>query len=218
MGDIVVGVLAVVVGALLCFRGYLAMRVMIPIWGAFAGFMLGAGLVAALAGEGFLATVAGWVVGLVVAVVFGGLAYLYYEVSVLLAMSSIGFALGTGAMVALGVSWNWLIVLTGLALGVLLALVALVADLPMVILTLLTASAGATVVVAGLLFLVDTISVGDLTSETTTSRIGDEWWWYAIYILLAVAGVVAQVRSTARVRGSLRRSWEESGGRQLRVA
>ena len=34
MKDIVVGVLAVLVGALFCFRGWLAMRVVIPIWGA----------------------------------------------------------------------------------------------------------------------------------------------------------------------------------------
>ena len=45
MQDVVVGLLAIAVGALFAFRGYFAMRVIIPIWGAFAGFMLGAGLV-----------------------------------------------------------------------------------------------------------------------------------------------------------------------------
>ncbi|HSJ45130.1 MAG TPA: hypothetical protein VK923_10670 [Euzebyales bacterium] len=54
--------------------------------------LVGAGLTASLTGEGFLATVLGWLVGLVVAALFGVLAYLYYEVSVLIAMSAIGFS------------------------------------------------------------------------------------------------------------------------------
>ena len=218
MGDIVVGILAIVAGALFCFRGYIAMRFIIPIWGAFAGFMLGAGLVASFADEGFLASVLGWVVGFGVAMLFGLFAYLYYEVSVFIAMSAIGFALGTGLMVALGVTWSWLIVLVGAAVGILLALFALVGDLPMVILTVLTASAGATVSLAGVFLLLDVISVGDLTDGSTTQRIGDDWWWYAVYLVLVVAGIISQVRSTERMRGSLRDSWDASGGRQLRSA
>lgn len=218
MGDIIVGILAILVGALFCFRGYIAMRLMIPIWGAFAGFMLGAGLVASFANEGFLASVLAWLVGFGVAVLFGLLAYLYYEVSVFIAMSAIGFALGTGLMVALGVTWSWLIILVGVAVGALLALVAMVGDLPMAILTVLTASAGATVSLAGVFLLLDVISVGDLTDGSTTQRIGDDWWWYAIYLALVVAGIISQVRSTEKLRGSLRDSWDASGGRQLRSA
>lgn len=218
MEEIVVGILAIVIGALFCFRGYLAMRMIIPVWGAFAGFMLGAGLVASFADETFLASALAWLVGLGVAVIFGAFAYLYYEVSVFLAMASIGFALGTGAMVALGVTWSWPIVLVGVAVGVLLAIVAMIGDLPMAILTLLTATAGATAIVAGILLLIGEIAVSDLTTDTTTQTVGDDWWWYVIYLALVIAGIVAQLRTGARMRGSLRRSWEESGGRQLRPA
>ncbi len=218
MGDIIVGILAIVVGALFCFRGYIAMRFIIPIWGAFAGFMLGAGLVASFANEGFLTSLLAWLVGFGVALLFGLLAYLYYEVSVFIAMSAIGFALGTGLMVALGVTWSWLIILVGVAVGTLLALIAMVGDLPMAILTVLTASAGATVILAGVFLLLDVISVGDLTDGSTTQRIGDDWWWYAIYLALVIAGIISQVRSTERLQGSLRDSWDESGGRQLRSA
>ena len=44
MRDVVFGLMAVVVGITFCFRGYLTMRVVIPMWGAFSGFALGAGL------------------------------------------------------------------------------------------------------------------------------------------------------------------------------
>lgn len=218
MEDIVVGILAIVVGALFCFRGYLAMRFIIPLWGAFAGFMLGAGLVDSFTDGGFLATGLAWVVGLAVALLFGLLAYLYYEVSVVIAMSAIGFVLGSSVTAALGVTWNWLIVLVGLAVGVLLALIAVLGDLPMVLLTVLTALAGASTVVVGIMLVFGTITLADFDVPGTTEQIADDWWWYALYAGLAVIGIVLQVRSTARMRATLRQAWAESGGRELKSA
>jgi hypothetical protein len=218
VGDVVLGILAVVIGLLFCFRGYLAMRLVIPIWGAFAGFMLGAGLVASFANEGFLASALGWLVGAGVAVLFALLAYLYYEVSVLVAMAAVGFAIGTSVMVALGVTWSWLIVLVGVAVGAVLALIAVVADLPMALLTVLTALGGASVTVAGVMLLFGAVSVDDFDSAATTQTLNDEWWWYALYLGLALAGIIGQMRATESLRASLRQSWAESGGRELRRA
>ena len=70
MQDVVVGLLAIAVGALFAFRGYFAMRLIIPIWGVFAGFMLGAGLVSSASNDGFLRSVLGWVIGVVLAALF----------------------------------------------------------------------------------------------------------------------------------------------------
>jgi hypothetical protein len=216
MGDVIVGLLAIVVGAAFCLRGYLAMRLIIPIWGAFTGFMLGASLVDLWEDSGFLATALGWIVGLVLALVFGLLAYLYYEVCVVIAMAAIGFALGTGFMVAIGVSWSWLIILIGVAVAVVLGFVAIVADLPMAILSLLTAAGGAVVVIAGLMLVFGVIDLDAFDSVATTERIQDSWWWYALFLALTITGMVAQMRTTMELRTSLRESWETSGGRQLR--
>lgn len=218
MADILVAILAIVIGAAFCFRGYLAMRIIIPIWGAFTGLVFGAGLVASLADEGFLATALGWLVGLLFALLFGALAYLYYEVSVVIAMAAIGFALGTAAMVAIGTEWSWLVILAGVIFGGLLAVLAIVVDLPMALLTVLTALAGATATVLGIMLLFNVVSLGDFTSPGTTAMVGDDWWWTALYVALAVAGIAAQYQATARMRMSLRDSWTESGGRHLRRA
>src|SRR5688500_562382 len=113
MEDVVVGLLAIFVGAVFCFRGYLAMRIVIPIWGFFAGFVLGAGAVSAFDDTEFLNTVLGWVLGLAIGLLFALIAYLYYEVAVVLAFSSIGFAFGSSLMTALNIDWNWLVVLAG---------------------------------------------------------------------------------------------------------
>lgn len=208
MENVVVGVLAVAAGLLFCVGGFMAMRVIIPIWGFFAGFVLGAGVVAAFADEGFLASALGWIVGIAVAVLFAGLAYLYYVASVLFAMSAVGFALGSGAMAALGVRWTWVVVLVGVLVGILLALVALVVDLPSILLVVLTALGGAATAVFGVMLLVGTIDVDDLESATTTELVADEWWTYALYVVLAVVGIAAQMRIVRDMHASLREQWD----------
>ena len=205
MNDIVVGIVALLTGTVFCFRGYLAMRLVIPIWGAFAGFMLGAGLVAGDAG--FLGNALGWLVGIALAVVFGMIAYLYYEVSVIIGMIGIGFVLGTSLMVALGVTWSWLIVLSGVVLAVVLAFVAIAGDLPMVLLTVLTALAGASTIVAGLMLLVGTVDLEDFDIGVTTENVADNWWWFVLYGGLVVGGIVAQFTDVDRRRDSLREAW-----------
>lgn len=207
MNDIVVGILALLTGAVFCFRGYLAMRIVIPIWGAFAGFILGAGLVSG--DSGFLGTAWGWIVGIALAIVFGLIAYLYYEVAVLIGMMAIGFALGTSLVVALGVTWNWVIVLSGVILAVVLSLVAILGDLPMVLLTFLTALAGASTIVTGLMLLFGVIQTDGFDVAATTKVAADDWWWYAIYGVLAIAGIIAQFADVDRRRASLRESWAQ---------
>ena len=105
------------------FAGQFVLRIVIPIWGFFAGFAFGAGLWAGLADERFLGTVLGWVTGLVFALIFAVFAYLYYAVAVILAMGAFGFAIGAGLVVALGIDWNWVAVLVGLAVGAVLGVV-----------------------------------------------------------------------------------------------
>lgn len=218
MQDIVVGVLAIAVGALFCFRGYLAMRVIIPIWGAFVGFFLGASLISSFTDEGFLRNLLGWLVGFGVAMLFGLIAYLYYEVSVMIVMASVGFTIGTTVMVALDVTWNWLVVLVGVAAGVGLAVLAIVADLPTVLLIVLTSLAGSSSVVLGLMLLVGRAETAEFRTEVFVQEIDGAWWWYVIYGVLAIAGIVVQIKMVSSIRASLRDAWAEAGGKQLRAS
>jgi hypothetical protein len=160
--------------------------------------------------------VLGWVVGIALALIFALLAYFYYEISVVIVMGAIGFTLGSTIMVALGVTWSWVIILVGLAVGGILAVVAVVADLPMALLTILTALAGASAAVTGLMLIFGVISLEDFDSVATTERLNDDWWWYVIFGVLVFAGMVAQIRTLSSLRASLREAWAESGGGQLR--
>lgn len=216
MQDIIVGIIALVVGVMFCFWGYLAMRIIIPIWGGFAGFFFGASLVAGITERDFLSTLTGWLVGLAVAVVFFLIAYLYYEISVILVMTSIGFTLGTTLMVALGVSWSWLVVMVGVLIAVALALIAIAADLPTGILVVLTSLAGASAIVLGIMLIVGQSETKGFSTSRFNDAIGAQWWWWLIYAALALAGVISQVRVVDRLQDSMRRTWVDSGGQQIR--
>lgn len=206
MSDWVAGLLALAVGAVFCFRGYVAMRVIIAVWGALVGFGLGASLGAD--DGGILGNTRSWILAIVLAVVFAAIAYLYYAVSIAIAMGSIGFALGASLLVALGVTWSWLIVLVGLALGILLAAMAIIGDLPGLLLVVLSALAGASAIVTGLMLLTGAIDTEQITrSATLTEELNDDWYWYVTWAVAAGSGMIAQILSSERESATMRQAW-----------
>lgn len=215
MRDFAFALLAIAAGMLFCFAGFVAFRLVIPLWGAFVGFALGAGIVAAGGGDGFLRTSLSWLVGLAVALVFALLAYLFYEVAVVLATASIGIALGTSLMVALGVDWTWVIAIAAIAVGILLAVLAIAVNLPLVLLIVLSALGGASAITTGLMLLFGTIDTADFDHDRVTAEAGDHWWWYVVYVALALAGVVVQSRAAAGLTRSLREAWDSDRGARI---
>ena len=84
------------------------------------------------------------------------------------------------------------------------------------LLTLLSALAGATAVCGGLMLLTNTLDTADFTVAATVERIGDDWWWYVIYLAVALAGIVVQARKAERLTASMREAWLDAGGHELR--
>ena len=208
MKDILVGLLAVVAGLLFCFRGYLLMRIVIPLWGFFVGFALGGAIISAITDRAFLGTVLGWIVGIVIGLVFAFIAYTYYAVAVVLTMATVGYLLGSTLMVALDVRWNWVVVAVGVVVGFVLALGAILIDLPTVVLTVVTALSGATATIGGVMLIVNRLDLADLGDDAITSQINASWGWWLAYLVLALAGVFAQVQATENVRASVRSTWK----------
>lgn len=203
---IILGLVAILAGALFCFAGYGAFRIVIPIWGAFAGFALGAGVVSSITDDAMLAKPLGWLLGLVLALVFAVFAYLYYWFAIVLAMTSAGWMLGSSLMTALGVSWNWLIILVALAVAVLFAVLAVVTNMPRIVLIVVSALAGATAMVGGAMLLFNRLEVSDLSRATITESIDDSWFWWLSYLLLAAAGLAVQFLTSAR-EDQVRAAW-----------
>ena len=175
MADILLGLLAIFAGGAMLLAGLFVLRLVIPIWGFFAGFAFGAGLVASFADERFLGTVLGWVLGLVFALLFAVFAYLYYYVAVVLAMGAFGFAIGAGLVVALGIDWNWVAVLAGLVVGLIVGLVAVFTNLPMIVLVIFGSVAGAVGVVGGLMLLVGSLNSADFSRGDFTDTVANSF-------------------------------------------
>ena len=207
MADIILGVLAIIGGGAMLFAGQFVLRLLIPIWGFFAGFVFGAGIVAAFADEHFLGTVLGWVLGLVFAVIFAVLAYLYYYVAIVLAMGAAGFAIGSGIVVAFGISWNWVAVLAGLAVGIVLGLVSVFANLPMIVLVFIGSIAGAIGVTGGLMLLVGALNSADFSRGDFTDTVSNSFGWSLLLLVLAICGIAIQAMQRALMRQGIHETW-----------
>lgn len=207
MADILLGLLAIIAGGAMLFAGQFVLRLVIPVWGFFAGFAFGAGLVADLADERFLGTVLGWVLGLAFAVVFAVLAYLYYYVAIVLAMAAFGFAIGSGLVVALGVDWNWVAVLAGTVVGAILGLLSIFVDMPAIVLVVFSSFAGAVAVVGGLMLLVGSLNSADFTRGDFTDTVENGWAWSLVLLVLAFVGIVIQALQRAVLRRTIHETW-----------
>ena len=207
MADILLGLLAIIAGGAMLVAGRFMLRLVIPIWGFFAGFAFGAGIVAGFADERFLGTVLGWVLGLVFAVIFAVLAYLYYYVAIVLAMGAAGFAIGSGIVVAFGISWNWVAALVGLAVGIVFGLVSVLTNVPMIVLVLVGSIAGAVGVTGGLMLLVGSLNSADFSRGDFTDTVSNSFGWSLLLLVLAIGGIVIQAMQRAVMRQSIQETW-----------
>jgi hypothetical protein len=209
MTDVILGLLAILIGLLFCFAGAGLMRFALALWGALVGFAFGAGLVAGIGGDGLLSTALSWTVGLIAALLFAVLAYLFYAVAVVLAMGGAGFAIGSGIIVAIGIDWSWVAVIVGVVVGVLFAVLAIVADLPLAVLIVASAVGGAAVAVVGLMLVFNSIDAEAIETGGFIDLVREDWWWWLPYAALAVLGLLAQGLTSAARKTSVRRQWEQ---------
>ncbi len=194
--DFLIGLLLLIVGAAFCFAGYRFFRILIAIWGFFAGFNLGASGMTALFGQHFLGTVTGWVLGIVVGVVIALLAYFLYYLAIVVLGASVGYAIGSGLMGAIGLNNpGFLSVLVGVVLAVLLTILVLALNLPKLLIMVFTAIGGAATIVAGLLLLFGQIHTAALQYGFDAAAIRASWIWNLVVIVLAVVGFLVQWRT-----------------------
>ena len=115
--------IALLFGLAITFGGYRLFLVLLPIWGFFFGFALGAETLQILFGIGFLATITSWVVGFIIGALFAVFSYMFYIFGVAILAASLGYGLGVGLMAWIGFSSVFLImchpywVLTGPAIS-----------------------------------------------------------------------------------------------------
>jgi Domain of unknown function (DUF4203) len=198
MQTFLIGLLALVIGAAFCLAGYRFILILLPIWGFFAGFSIGASAIANLFGGGFLATTSSWLAGFVVGLVFAVLSYLYYYFAVAVLGASVGYMIGTGFMALLGIQPGVLTVVVGVLGAAVLAGVVLYLNVPKLLLIVLSALGGAAIMIAGLLLILGRIPLEALRYGVVGSVIQDSWFWLLVWLVAASVGLVVQWESTQR--------------------
>lgn len=195
MKDLLIGLLASGIGLALVFGGYRIARILIPIWGFFAGFLMGASGVSDALNSGFLGTTMGIVVGLIIGLVFALLAYFFFSLSIILLGATIGYWLGTGFITALGFDKGFLSAMVGITIGVVLAIVSIVINAPKIYLIAITSFGGALATVGGVLVILNKIQIESFSYVVSNQNISLPVFWGIILATLTIIGVVFQAKN-----------------------
>jgi hypothetical protein len=199
--------IAMLFGTVLAFSGYRLFMILLPIWGFFFGFALGAQTIQAIFGGGFLSTVTGWIVGFFVALLFAALSYLFYFLAVVLIAGSLGYAIGVG-LVTLFMDYGLVAWLVGIVFAIGLAIITVVFNLQKWVIVIATAVLGAATIVATIVYVFNPSAI--TLGNPVQSVLGAGWWWVLIFLVIAVLGGIAQIRQTNTFTIEEYNRWEEA--------
>lgn len=196
MAVLVAALVALGIGIAFCFYGYRVFLVLLPILGFFGGLWLGAEGVSLILGEGFLATLTGWVAGLIVGLIMAVLSYAIFNLGVGLVAFVFGMVIALGLLSAVGVDSNLVLGIAGLASGVALLILTMMYNLQKYVVIVITAIAGANALVLAPLLLFDRVSLDELQNIGNTIKpvLADSWFWLIVWLVLAGAGIYTQLR------------------------
>ena len=185
--ELITAIFVIGVGLLAAFYGFRIFQLLLPLWGFVAGFVVGANVVVAILGTGFMRDVLGIVVGIVVGILFAGLAFLWWWVGVVFVIAAMGYALGYAILPALGIDIGLVNLLVGLAVAVAFAIVAVVLlRLPRMIIVAITALWGAAAAVGGVLLLLGQVELDDLGYGGVDAALSESLLWTVVWLALAI--------------------------------
>ena len=175
------------------FFGYRLLFLLLPIWGFFWGFGLGAQTIQALFGDALLATVTSWVVGFVVAMFAAVLSYLFFYIGVFLLAAAIGYGVVVAILLAIGLDFGFIVWLLGIIAGAALGVVTIRFNLAKPVLIVGTALVGSAAAVGTLMIGVVGASITNVL-QNPVSFVIDAGGFIAIllFILMAAAGMYVQ--------------------------
>ena len=195
--QLVIAIFAVILGVLFAFGGWRFFLLLLPFWGLFMGFNIGTEAVRALIGDGTFATLVSWAIGIVLAIVFAALCYLYWYGAIALLAGTVGYILAASAWGLIGSEQGVIAFILGIVVGAIFAIGALVLNVPKWLVVGLTSIGGAALIVAGWFILTGAIPTDDITWNAIGKEISGSFIWLIVWVALAAAGFLAQLRAPA---------------------
>jgi hypothetical protein len=201
---LLIGLVGLVLGAAFTFGGFRWFMLLLPIWGLFVGFTAGADAVSALAGEGFLASVLGIGVGVAVGLAFALLSWFYWWGAVIVVAGVLGYEAAHWLLVVIGLNASGPITfLISLVAGAVVAFAALAINAPKLVAITFTALAGAGWMTAGIALVPGIIKPEQLSNGPIAAIYTQGWLWILIWGVLAAAGILEQLMTSARIEQDL---------------
>lgn len=185
--------IALLIGTAICFGGYRWFLILLPIWGFFFGFALGAQTMQVLFGDGFLATVTGWVVGFLSGAVFAVLSYLFYFIAVAIIAGSLGAGLGLAIMGIFSADLTIITWIVEIVLAVVVIVITFRFNLQKYVIIVATAVGGAATVVLTLTMGVNHVALAQLIENPVQTVLNDSPIWTLLFLLMAGAGIALQI-------------------------
>jgi len=193
--DLLAFFLIAVLGLGICFLGYRAFLVFLPLWGLLSGLWLGIEFGSVFFGDRSIATIASWALGIIFGVILAILAYWLFKIGFTLVAAIASGAVASVVLTALGIQPGllYLALLVGAMVGIGLLIRSYHGEKYAII--VLTALAGADLIVFAFLLLTGAVDVSDLMDGNLLSPIiRQSWISLAAFLILAGSGVVVQTR------------------------
>ena len=203
---ILVGLLAIVIGAAWAFYGLKLFTILLPIWAFFFGLVMGAQWASDVFGQGFFSSVLSWGIGLVFGLVLAAISYFWYYAAIVILAGAVGYSLGVGFFEYFGFGTGVIAIVVGLILGALFAIGTFLLGVPVLLVMIFSAFSGAAAVVNGVLILfgqvkLESIDVGIFGSLLHQGIVGT-----AAFIVIGVAALLYQMRDVGQTITSIDRS------------
>jgi hypothetical protein len=190
------GLIAILFGLTMAFAGYRLMWIVLPIFGFFFGFALGAQTLQWLFGIGFLATITSWIVGFIVGAIFAVLSYLFYFLAVALVSGAMGYGLAVAIMAAIGLEGGFLVWLIAVVAGVALAIIVLRFNIQKWAVIIITSVAGTGVIIYTMLAAFGNLSPLEMMVNPVGTAMANSFLWVIFFLVVAGAGAIVQYRAS----------------------
>jgi hypothetical protein len=187
--------IALLFGFVVAFAGYRLFLFLLPIWGFFSGFVLGAQTISYLFNAGLFATVTGWVVGFFVGLLFAVMAYLFYVAAVGIVSFSLGYGATIGILGWIGLNPGFLLWFIAVVVGVVVAFAVYRFNIQKYAIIVATAVGGTGIVIYTFLVLFNGALAVSLLENPVRLALNQSIWWLLFFAIVAGLGIVAQIQA-----------------------
>ena len=181
-------------GILVVFNGYTLFRSLLPVFAALFGFFLGLQTMFFVFGVGLLSTITSLIVGMILAIAFAGLSYLFYRFAIAILAASLGYGLGIGLMQWIGLGPGFVSWLIGIVLGGVFIYLTFRYRLEKYVILVETSLVGSAIILSTLLSSTGTTTAISIVENPIRELVRYSPLWAILFVGITAAGVLVQVR------------------------